>query len=74
MHEGGDFRRGRLPVIGGEGEEGEDPDAGAGRRFDDAAHGFDSGAMAGHARQAAGGGPAAIAIHDDTDVQSTLQL
>jgi hypothetical protein len=57
-----------LPVLGGEGEKGQPLYPGLGRGLDRAAHGLGPGLVAHGARQPAGGGPAAVAVHDDSDV------
>ena len=66
----GDFGGGPLPVRGREREESEGVNAEMRRAADDAAGGLGAGAMAGGARQGAGGGPAAVAVADDGDVQA----
>jgi hypothetical protein len=54
-----------APVLGGEGVDGQVGDAELDAGGYDAAQVFDAGMVAGHARQAAGDGPAAIAVHDE---------
>ena len=61
-----------FPIVRGERIERERADAQAGSGADDAADGFDAGAMAFGARQAARGSPAAIAIEQDGDVEFGL--
>jgi hypothetical protein len=70
----GDFAERTAPIIGGERVESESANAEAGGGADDAANGFDSGAMAFGANQAASGGPASIAIEEDGDVEFRLRL
>ena len=66
---GFDFGAGALPVLDRERIKGEDADAQAGAGFHGGAHRPDSGLVSGDARQAAAGGPATVAIHDNGDVR-----
>ena len=69
-HQAGHLRRGAQPVVGRKREKGQGGDAEIGRHARDTAHGFGARPMAGGARQALVFGPAAIAIHDDGEVQA----
>lgn len=70
----GDFPERASPIIGGESVESESADAESGGGADDAADGFDSGAMTFGANQAASGGPASIAVEENGDVEFRLRL
>ena len=66
----GDFGGWTFPVGGGQCEERERVNAETRRRLDDCARGLGAGAMAGGTGQAAGRGPAAVAVGNDGDVDS----
>ncbi len=68
-HQRGDLGLGPAPVVGGEGVERRRADALPGRGLDHAADRLDAGLVAAHARQAASRRPAAVAVHDDADMQ-----
>src|SRR5882672_5749933 len=68
-HERVHLRPRPLPVVGGEGEEGEGADPEPGRGFHDPAGGADPATVAGQASQAAGFRPPAVAVHDDGHVE-----
>ena len=57
-----------LPIVRGKSEQSERIDAEPGRDANNPAHHFNAGAMPGGAVQTAHLGPAAIAIHDDGDM------
>lgn len=65
-----DFGRGALPIGRGEREEGERVNAEAGRGCNDASRGIGAGTVPGGARQPARGGPAAVTVGDDSDVEA----
>ena len=67
-HQRGDLGVGPLPVLDGERVERQHRDAEPRRGLDRIAHGLDAGAVAFDARQMAGRGPSAVAVHDDGDV------
>ena len=60
--------RGPAPVVGREGEQREHADPAVGRGLDDPAHHRRAGPVAGRARAPLPRGPAAVAVHDDPDV------
>ncbi len=64
------FLRGARPVVGRECVECEDTDAKPWRVFDGAPYCGDASAMTGDAWQPALRGPAAVAVHNDGDVES----
>src|SRR6185437_16117340 len=67
--------RGRArPVVARERVNTERPDAHVRRVFDDALESGDARTMTGHAREALARRPAAVAIHDDGDVQARVGL
>src|SRR6202030_1176321 len=68
-----DFRRRARPVFRAEGENRQDGNAELVGRAHRLAQGLDAAAMPLHARQAAAGGPASIAIHDDGDMAGTFE-
>ena len=57
-----------LPILFGKSIERERGNADAGRGFNRRAHGRDSGAVSGDARQVAPPRPTAVAVHDNGDV------
>ncbi len=65
VHQGADFIGGALPVLTGEGKQGEHLDLGLGTHLDHRPHRIDTGLVAGDARQETLLGPAIVAIHDD---------
>jgi hypothetical protein len=67
-HQRGHFVAWPLPVLDGEGVEGDGAELEARRGLDDLAHRGDAGAVALDARQVARAGPAAVAVHDHGDV------
>jgi hypothetical protein len=68
--DGVDFSGRALPVGGREREEGERVNAECGSGFDQAPCGFGAGTVSGGTRKAAGGGPAAVAVGNDGDVEA----
>jgi hypothetical protein len=68
LHQEIGFGFGAAPVFYGEGVEGEGFDFEAGAGFDGGAGAFGARAVTGEARQEAALGPAAVAVHDDSDV------
>src|SRR5687768_5986231 len=68
-HERRDLTGWTLPVVGREREQRQRAHAEAWRALDDASDGVGARAMPGGASQAARGRPAAVAIHNDRDVQ-----
>ena len=66
--EGVDLIARPLPVLDGEGLEGESVDSGAGAALDGGANGVDAGFVTGDAGEAALTRPAAVAIHNNGDV------
>ena len=68
VHQGLDFLGGAFPVFEREGVEGDVLDAEQAAGPNDGADGGGAGAMAEHAGQAMGAGPAPIAVHDESDV------
>src|SRR5208283_2764421 len=73
-HQGGDFRRGTLPVVARKSVESQRAHAQLEGGLDGAADGCGSPAVANYPRQTARGGPAAIAIHDDGHVERSCGL
>src|SRR6185312_13045638 len=67
-HQEVDLGAGALPVLGGEGVEGEGGNVQAGRGLDRGADRLHPGAVAGDTGQVALMRPAAVAVHGDTDV------
>jgi hypothetical protein len=67
-HEELDLLGGAVPVLGGEGEDREPLDPQAEGAVDHVEQRLLAGGVAGGAGQAAGGGPATVAVHDDGDV------
>jgi hypothetical protein len=65
------FVRRSLPVVSGEGEQGQRADAEPRCRLDEGAHPLRSGAMAGGAGKAPARGPAPVAVHDHGDVKQS---
>src|SRR3546814_17672510 len=63
-----DLLLGPLPVFGTEGVERHRLDTEVARRAHDGAHRLDAGLVAGDARKQALLGPAAVAVHDDSDM------
>src|SRR6185436_7287456 len=70
LHQAHRLFQGAAPVVGGEGVQRQRADAEIGRRLDDVVDGVGAAAVALEAGRAATDGPAAIAVHDDGDVQS----
>src|SRR3954471_21302728 len=64
-HEPGNFYRGPPPVVRGEGEQREDPDASVGCRLHHSPHRAGSRAMSRAAGKPLTGGPATVAVHDN---------
>jgi hypothetical protein len=71
LHQPAHFARRALPVVRRERVERERPDAECGRRLDHSPHCAGPVPMASEPWQPSGRGPAAVAVHDDGDVETT---
>jgi hypothetical protein len=74
LHQTHDFGRRPSPVVAGKRIERQRADALLRRRLDHAAQCFDTGDVALMPRQPPGDSPAAIAVHDDADVQFRVAI
>ena len=72
-HQGAHLATGSLPVLGAEGVEGEDVDAGVVAGLHDPPYRPHTGPMTGDPWQVSSLGPAAVAVHDDADMARQLR-
>ena len=69
-HQRGHLERGPAPVVGREGVQGERADAEPRGRLDDPPHRLRAGPVSCGRGRPLPGGPAAVAVHDDADVEA----